>query len=529
MRTRLRHWFTVRNIVAGLILASMVFGGSTPGRPQSTDGEDFGVHRSECGVTNPPSAIGHPPSAWPECYSTLDEIYAWITAYAQAHPDLIEVYDIGDSFCRQQGGCVTPGGDVIAGRDILVARITNEKAAFPKQGRLWVDGGLHARELPTVELVKAFITQLVEGHGQDPQITYLLDHRELYVGICSNPDGRLLVELGAMSPYNADPWLWRKNANDAAGYCGWPPVTGFTYGVDLNRNHAFKWDAPGHSDHPCQETYRGSSPASEPEIQAYEAFVRFLFPDQRGPRDTDPALPDTTGILINFHNATNPGTVLMPWGWSQSRTPNDADIMAIASQYASFNRYKTQYALYPVSGNTRDWGYGELGIPSYVIELQGREFITSCDELPDVIESNLAPLQLMLNLSDRPYIRINGPEATAVQAPAMVRQGEPVTIRARLDESRAGRQAITGAEVLVSRFGGFDAGALYPDPGRPTGQGLAMAAADGAFNSSIENAVLELDTTGLAPGRYYIVTRGRDVNGNWGAGVATFLDVLPPR
>lgn len=534
MKQRRIQQFTGRVAVAGLVLASMIFGDITRGDSHPTSSEDFGFHISECGATNPPSAICDPPSAirnspsaWPECYSTLDEIYAWIAAYAQAHPDLIEVYDIGDSFCQQQGGCVTPGGDVITGRDILVARITNENAASPKQGRLWIDGGLHARELPTVEVVKAFITQLVGGYGQDPQITYLLDHRELYAGLCSNPDGRLLVELGAMSPYNSDPWLWRKNGNNTAGRCGWPPVAGFTYGVDLNRNHAFKWNVPGHSDNPCQETYRGASPASEPEIQAYEAFVRFLFPDQRGPKDTDPAPPDTTGLLINFHNATNPGTVLVPWGWSQSKSPNDADLVAIASRYASFNRYRTQYALYPVSGNTRDWSYGELGIPSYVIELQGREFITPCDELPDVIQANLAPLQLMLNLADRPYIRINGPEVTAVEAPTVVRQGETIAIRARLDETRAGRQAMAGAEVLIGRPGGLDAGALYPEPGRPTGQGLAMIAADGAFDSPTENAILELDTTGLAPGRYYVVVRGQDVNDNWGAGVAVFLDVLP--
>lgn len=528
MQQRRRQRFIASVTVTGLMLASLTLGGMAPTYSRSTDGEEVGLQTSECGATNWSSARNDQLSAWPECYSTLDELYAWITAYAQAHPDLIEIYDIGDSFCKQQGGCVTPGGDTIAGRDILVVRITNENAASVKLGRLWIDGGLHARELPTVELVKAFIIQLVEGYGQDPQITYLLDYRELYAGICSNPDGRLLVELGTKPPYHSDPWLWRKNANDTAGRCGWPPVGGLTYGVDLNRNHAFKWNVSGHSDNPCQETYRGPRPASEPEIQAYEAFVRSLFPDQRGPRDTDPAPPDTTGMLINFHNATNPGTVLMPWGWNQSKSPNDADIVAIASRYASFTRYQTRYALYPVSGNTRDWSYGELGIPSYVVELQGREFITPCEELPQVIQTNLAPLQVMLNLADRPYLRINGPEVIAVDMPAALRQGEIATIRARLDETRAGKQAIAGAEVLLGRPGGLESGPAYPPPGCPTGQGLAMMAVDGAFDSQTEDAWLEVNTTGLAPGRYYVVIRGRDGNDNWGAGVARFLDVLPP-
>jgi hypothetical protein len=470
------------------------------------------------------------PAAWPACYGRLDEIYAWLAAYAEAHPDFIELYDIGDSFCKQRGGCKTRMGDVIAGREILVARITNENATSPKEGRLWIDGGMHARELPTVELVKALITYLMEGYGQDSQITYLLDHRELYAGIVINPDGRHIVELGANPPYNSGPWLWRKNANNTVGHCpGPPPTPAGEFGVDLNRNHWFKWSLPGSSDNPCSETYQGSGPSSEPEIQAYEKFVRSIFPDQRGPKDTDPAPPDTTGMLINFHNATSPGTVLVPWGWTAAKTANDADLIAIAQRYASFNGYQVDYSLYPVSGNTRDWGYGELGIPSYVIELQGIQFITPCGELGSVIETNLAPLQMMLNLCDRPYLRINGPEVTAVQAPAIVNQGQVITIRASLDKSRAGGQAVAGAEVLIGRPGGPDPTSPYPGPGRPAGQGLSMAAVDGAFDSPIENAVLQLDTAGLLPGRYYIVVRGRDSHGDWGAATATFLDVTPAR
>ena len=79
---------------------------------------------------------------------------------------------------------------------------------------------------------------------------------------------------------------------DAPGDCAWPPTGGNQYGVDLNRNQAFKWDEEGHSTNPCASTYRGTAPASEPEIVAYEDYLRSLFPDQRGPEDTD-AAPET--------------------------------------------------------------------------------------------------------------------------------------------------------------------------------------------------------------------------------------------
>jgi len=465
---------------------------------------------------------------WPGCYSKLEDVYAWMHSFAAAHPDLVELYDIGDSGCKQRGGCVTPGGDRIPGADIYVARITNERAASPKEGRFWIDGGLHAREIPTVELVKAFIVRVVEGFGRDAQLTYLLDHRELYVGLASNPDGRLLVEMGASEPYSAAPWMWRKNARGMEGDpCGWPPTGGGHHGVDLNRNHAFKWDAEGHSEEVCAETYRGPTPGSEPEIQAYADYVRTLFPDQRGPDDADVAPKDATGLLINFHNATFPGTVLVPWGWTTARAPNDADLMAIARRYATHNGYRTQYALYPVSGNTRDWSYGELGIPSYVIELQGSQFISPCAEMADVQSQNLDALSMMLGLADRPYLRINGPEVTRLKAPATIRQGQPATVTARVTELRAGKNPVAGVELTVGKAGGSAVGdtRTYPAPSVAPGQGLAMAATDGAFGERTEDVTLALDTRDLATGRYYVAARARDAAGNWGAVAAVAVEV----
>jgi hypothetical protein len=468
------------------------------------------------------------PQGWPACYHPLDDTLEWLAAYATAHPDLLEILDIGDSHCKQRGGCVTPGGELIAGRDLLVARITNERAVSAKGGRLWIDGGLHAREIPTVELVRAFIGHLVEGYGQDPQITYLLDHRELYAGIASNPDGRLLVELGAQAPYNGDPWMWRKNANGGGNACAWPPASDNHDGVDLNRNHAFKWDiGTGSSGEPCEQTYRGGGPASEPEILAYEAFARSIFADQRGPKDTDAAPLDTSGMLINFHNATDPGTVLLPWGWTTTPPPNNADLVAIAERYVLQNGYQWRHALYPVSGNTRDWGYGELGIPSYVIELQGTVFVTPCDELPGVISDQIQPLTLSLNLADRPYTRIRGPEVTLLEAATDAQRPRLLTIRALLSDKRSGGGRLAAAEAVLARPGGA------PLPGFPgtdaaPGTGLALEAVDGAFDSVAEEARLSLDGELLPAGRTVLIVHAADAGGHWGPPRAIFVEAGTP-
>jgi hypothetical protein len=55
------------------------------------------------------------------------------------------------------------------------------------------------------------------------------------------------------------------------------------------------------------------------------------------------------------------------------------------------------------------------------------------------------------------------------------------------------------------------------------GTAVAMSAADGTFNSSVENATASINTTGWSNGRHILYLRGRDANNNWGAVSAIFL------
>lgn len=47
------------------------------------------------------------------------------------------------------------------------------------------------------------------------------------------------------------------------------------YGVDLNRNYPYKFamNNIGSSQEPCEEIYRGEKALSEPETQAFAAFI----------------------------------------------------------------------------------------------------------------------------------------------------------------------------------------------------------------------------------------------------------------
>jgi hypothetical protein len=206
------------------------------------------------------------------------------------------------------------------------------------------------------------------------------------------------------------------------------------------------------------------------------------------------------------------GVILVPWGWTSTLAPNNAQLVAIAQKmrtYTTSPTYNWQYSLYPVSGNTRDWAYGELGIPAYVIELDGNDFFTTCSLVPNIINNMLPMLKYAATISDRPYMRVYGPDARTVAAgPASLPSGDPLTVTAQINDTQNGSQAIAGAEVYLVRQGG-------PTPGDP-GTGTAMAAADGNFNSTIENVTATVSTAGLGRGRYLALVRGRDVGNNWG-------------
>lgn len=479
----------------------------------------------------PVGLLGQAPAsmqAWPSCYLEVAEALDWLRTYAEEHPHLVEVIDAGDSYCKAEGPCRSPKGDTLRGHDILVAKVTAREAGSAKSGRFWADGGLHARELPTIELMRALIQSLVEGYGRDPQISYLLDHRELYVGLAMNPDGREMVELGAASP-EGRPWEWRKNAHRERESCQWPPTTGSHYGVDLNRNHSFKWQLPGHSTEPCEQTYRGRAPASEPETQAYAGILRQIFPDQRGPRDEDAAPDDSMGAMINFHNYTSPGTMLYPWSWTEARAPNYEGLVAIAEQYSRPLGYVIKNSLYPVSGDARDWAYGELGIPGYVIELQGDTFLTPCSQVPGLIRAHLPQLHRMLNLSDRPYQRPFGPTVSQIQLDTQeLQQGEALYLSASLDgTAAAGGTTVAAAELTLGGPGGPPPGLTLPRSDALPGQGLPLSPDDGAFDALAESASLVLDTGQMPPGRYYLLVRAQGANGLWGDARAVWFTLSP--
>lgn len=437
------------------------------------------------------------------CYRTVEESHAAMQALAAAHPTLASVVDAGDSWQKTQ----TPG----AGYDLLVLKLTNTAIPGPKP-KLFATSAIHAREYTTAELVLRFAEELVAGYGIDADATWLLDEHEIHLLVQTNPDGRKQAETGSS---------WRKNVND--NYC-----TGSSdRGADLNRNYSFQWDCcGGSSSSQCEETFHGAGPASEPEIQAVEGYLRAIFPDQRGPALTDPAPANATGVFLDIHSFSQ--LILTPWGFqdpNQFPTPNGVAFRTAARKFADLSGYDPSLFIYTVDGASDDFGYGELGIAAFAWEM-GTTFFESCASFAaNILPEGLPMLRYAAKIARTPYLTPSGPDTLAVAAtPLAVAPGEALAVTATIDDDRFSTE--NGTEPVQS----IAAAEVYLDlpPWRLGSVPMALAAVDGAFDETAEPVAVSLPTGSLTAGRHILFVRGKDASAAWGAVTASFFYVLDP-
>ena len=427
-------------------------------------------------------------------YKIVEEIYTELFALAAQYTDLVEVIDYGDSWEK-----VTPNG--WQGYDLYAMIITNKNNPAPKPP-IVIDGGIHAREMTPPEVVLEYAHYLLDNYNIEPDISWLIDYREIHIIPMLNPDGRKKAEQGL--------W-WRKNTNNLDG-C----TDSTLWGVDLNRNFTFEWIGPGSSTDPSSQTFRGSAPASEPEISFYLDYVRTVIPDQRGPENWEMAPDSTIGIYLNCHSYGN--VVLHPWGFTSSSPPN-LDLITIAEKMGQLSGYGYQASLYPVNGVARDWGYGELGCPSYTVEM-GEEFFQPYEDVPAIAEENIRMFFYLTKITDHPYLSIHGPEVNYLQlSEPEVEQGDTVNITALISDYTHGDEVVAAAELYLVPVGDT----LFQTA--TASNGLIMQLSDSVASSVEEQFELNLVTSNDEAGKYYIFARGQDINGNWGPFTAQYLTI----
>jgi carboxypeptidase T len=444
------------------------------------------------------------------CYRTVEETYADLAALATQRPDLATWTDVGDSWNRSHAG----DGP---GYDLHVLVLTNRAIAGPKP-RFFLMAAIHARELTTAETATRFAEQLVAGYGQDADATWVLDHHEIHILAVANPDGRKWAEQLI---------YWRKNTNRADGCTDVSPFFSY-YGVDLNRNSGFKWgQCEGSSCSTtlaCRDTFRGSGPASEPETQAVQDYLRSIFADQRGPGDFDAAPVDASGLMVTLHSYSQ--LVLFPWGWRATPSPNHTQLQTLGRKLGYYTNYRVCQSggagcLYMTDGTTDDWAYGELGIAAYTIEM-GTAFFEDCGYFEQqVFPETAAALRYAAKTPRRPYQSPAGPESIDLAVtPARILSGAPITLTAMADDTRLGGSGEAVESIAAARYS-------LSAPSWVTGtQVFEMTPLDGAFDTPVENAQATIDTSGWPVGRQLLLVESQDQAGNWGVPSGVFVEVL---
>lgn len=211
---------------------------------------------------------------------------------------------------------------------IYMVKISDNPDINEEEPECLIDATHHAREPGAYTAALYAMWYLLENYGIDPEITYLVNNREIYFVPIVNPDGFLYNQQN--NPGGGG--NWRKNRRNNGG----------SYGVDLNRNYSYQWgyDNQGSSPTPSSETYRGPSAASEPETQAMNAFVN--------------AHDIITAMTIH----TYANDYLSAYGYANVQ-PEHYDVhMDYMSAAAALNGYSygTCYSImYASNGRTQDW------------------------------------------------------------------------------------------------------------------------------------------------------------------------------
>jgi PKD repeat protein len=174
-----------------------------------------------------------------------------------------------------------------------------------------------------------FMWYVLENYGTNEEITYLVNQTQLFFVPCINPDGYVYNET--TNPTGGG--MWRKNRRNNGGG---------VYGVDLNRNYGYGWGTTGTSTSTSNDTYCGTAPYSEPEVQA----MRWLVQNHK--------------FVSAFNAHTYAKDILFPIGTTVAEfADHHAYFQAHTDHMVEFNGYTSMKssALYPASGDSDDYMY----------------------------------------------------------------------------------------------------------------------------------------------------------------------------
>jgi len=140
-------------------------------------------------------------------YPTYETYVDMMYQFAADHPDICTVSSIGQS---------------VEGREIIVAKISDNPGIEEDEPEFFYTGQMHGNELVAFIMLLHLIDYLSENYGSNDRITNIIDNIEIHINPLSNPDGTYAG--GNHTVWDAT----RNNSNS----------------VDLNRNFPDPEDGP---------------------------------------------------------------------------------------------------------------------------------------------------------------------------------------------------------------------------------------------------------------------------------------------
>src|SRR4051794_30610698 len=242
-------------------------------------------------------------------------------------------------------------GTSVNGQELVAYKVTKDAATTADGSRpaAMFHGAQHAREWISVEVTRREFKYVLD-HSNDADMSALLAGTELWFIPVFNVDGYDYTFQSRATR------LWRKNLrdNNANGTI----ATGD--GIDTNRNFSEKWryDNEGASDSQSNDTYRGPTPESEPEVKGFHDLMKVIKPE----------------FHIDYHSFAQ--LVLYPVGWQVETYGGDNPLMeslAGNDQRPAVAGYDPDVGgeLYTTNGEITDTMYLQEGVLAYTVELDG--------------------------------------------------------------------------------------------------------------------------------------------------------------
>ena len=249
----------------------------------------------------------------------LNAYYADFWETRDAYHSYQEIIDLADSLAEHFPNICTKHvfGTSLGGRQLAALKISDNPETDENEPEVMFDAGIHGDEIGGPENVIRFARKLCLEYGTDPEITDLIDNREIWLYLMVNPDGRVNMV--------------RTNNN----------------GVDLNRDWGYMWDGWGSS----------TGAFSQPESKALRScsyFNQFV-------------------VHTTYHSGTE--YISCPWSYRSSAPYDASRILQLAGVYSSVSGYSNlEYGqgntgMYAINGSTKDSNYGAMGSISWSMEI----------------------------------------------------------------------------------------------------------------------------------------------------------------